>query len=285
MSTNVVDDRQNDDRQRSARRYTVAELLARERATATAIPPAIGGIDTNDAPREYLPVAHLLRREGVEFAGDSAPTDRFPAAVASAPARQATKEGPLARTLTVSRTVALFGLTVAGFIALKPAVASSPVADAPRDSGRVLAAPQGAQPGSSAETTRTGGGATPTTTAAGASLDAAADAAPPTRESGGTAPPSTASDAGARNSGATATSAPAAPPPSSSSLPAARSEPAVQQPETTRPGGSDTGDSDTGDGGDQGGDDQGGSVLDPVLDPVTGTISGVLEVGGGLLGR
>ncbi|WP_116040517.1 hypothetical protein [Amycolatopsis palatopharyngis] len=283
MSTNVVDERQG-----TTRRYTVAELLARERATAAA------GVrqDAGSASQASLPVAELLRREGIEFAGDSAPTDRFeavapaaPAALRKQPVAQRERRSGLGRTSTMSRAVVLFGLTVAGLVALKPTVASSPVGDAPHDSDRTMAAPRGAQPGMSTEFTRTGGGATPTTTAASVLLNDTTDVASPMRQSGGSdnggAPAEQAKPESAGSStpdgGRADTSSPAPAPaaPVTTQAPRTDSTSKTSEPSATKDSGSGSGSTDgTSDEQSEGG----------LLDPVTGTVKGVLELGGGLLG-
>ncbi|SFB44295.1 hypothetical protein SAMN05216266_111188 [Amycolatopsis marina] len=279
MSTNVADDRQS-----STRRHTVAELLARERAeVATGARP-----DTDEIPRATLPVVELLRREGIEFAGDSAPTDRFeavapavPVALRKDPGKQRERKGALGRTSTMSRAVVLFGLTVAGLVALKPTVASSPVDDAPQhDSDRTMAAPRGAQPGPGTDIARTGGGTTPTTTAASVLLNDTADVASPMRRPSSAAAVDRGGSGGATQAesddGATVSTA--APKPTTSNTPPAPRTGSTTT-ESKPPPRNDSGGTDTG-----GEQTQDGGLLDPVLDPVTGTVKGVLDLGGGLLG-
>jgi hypothetical protein len=308
VSTNVVDDRQS-----ATRRYTVAELLARERATST----ATSMTDIDEEPREYLPVADLLRREGIEFTAD-APTDRFAAvagparaeartSITSAPValrkesgKQQEKTGALARTGAIGRAAVLLGLTVAGLVALKPSVASTPVAEGPQDSDRALSAPQGVQPGSPGDVTRSGGGSTPTTTAASVLLNDTTDVASPMRQRSSATADSSSAAGNANSAGGTSSSAAALePPPAPETTTAPRSEPVGGQRDTSEPdSGTDTGGDNTGGyntggyntgGDDTGGDDAGDNSTgdrdgDGVLDPVTGTINGVLDLGGGLLG-
>jgi hypothetical protein len=302
VSTNVVDDRQS-----ATRRYTVAELLARERATST----ATSMTDIDEEPREYLPVADLLRREGIEFTAD-APTDRFaavagppradartsitsaPVALRKEPGKQREKTGALARTGAIGRAAVLLGLTVAGLVALKPSVASTPVAEGPQNSERALSAPQGVQPGSPGDVTRSGGGSTPTTTAASVLLNDTTDVASPMRQRSSATADSSSAAGNANSTGGTSSAAALDPPPAPETTTAPRSEPVGGQPGTSEPdsgtntGGDNTGDSNTGgdntDGNDAGDNSTGDRDGDGLLDPVTGTINGVLDLGGGLLG-
>lgn len=119
------------DKQQGIRQYrTVPELLARERAGFSA-----HRVAEPATPRALTPVAELLRREGVDFGGDNARTVRLPA-VMPAPAAPAADdardvddaddaapaESRRSRMAAVGSAAALFGLTVAGFLAIKPAV-------------------------------------------------------------------------------------------------------------------------------------------------------------------
>lgn len=174
MSTNAVDHRQ-----RTSRKFTVAELVARERTATMAVRPTYD----EDGSRTYVPVAELLRREGIEYVGDNEPTAEMPAVqspVLTAPVGSAAelhvtdllrREGELpeekkrrlpGRAATVGSAAVLCGLTIAGLVALKPNIALSPVSDAPDDPDRQFSASPGTRQDAAAELKR-GGGATPTT--------------------------------------------------------------------------------------------------------------------------
>lgn len=271
MPTNVVHNPTS-----TGRRPTVAELLARERVAARRVPR-----DRDyETPRGYLPAAELLRREGIEFAGDESPTEDLPAVTASVPAalrkearEQPTKGRALVGSTAMSR-IALLGLTVAGLVALKPGIASTPEDPAPREGGRALGAQGGVELNTrtvDTATSRPGGGSTPTTAAPSAPAEAP--------EAGSAAAPQTDGHTPDRDAAVTtAAPEPAAP---TTTVPQDRIDPPAPQPQRPAPDGDpdggDTGD-DPRDGGDHGG------PLDPVLDPVTGAIGGVLDLGGNLLG-
>jgi hypothetical protein len=326
VSSNVVDYRQG-----TARRHTVAELLARERATVM----AVGRADSGHARRESLPAVDLLRREGVDLA--DAPTQRFAPVAAEVTREEPVPVPPALRpeagkqqkvkklkphgTTTMSRAVVLFGLTVAGLIALKPSIASSPVTEAPEDPNRALSAQQGARQ-NVPEYLRTGI-TTPTTLAASMMLNDTTDAASPMRGSDGSTP---AHGGAAANDGPPQTATPTPtgeasartttpPQPERDVADRSGSSPdrsggsggsADEQTGDSSPGGSTPDDGspdnstpdDESDNGGSGGDGSGNGgsgadrdgdglldSLDPVLDPVTGAVSGVLDLGGGLLGR
>lgn len=113
------------DQQQQARRYrTVAELVARERAGFSA-----HRVQEPATPRALTPVAELLRREGFDFGGDNARTVRLPAVTPAAPAASEVAaneaepaESRRSRAAAIGSAAALFGLTIAGFLAIKPTV-------------------------------------------------------------------------------------------------------------------------------------------------------------------
>lgn len=193
MSTNAVDDRQS-----TSRKFTVAELVARERTATMPVRP----VYQDEAPRTYVPVTELLRREGIDFAGDNAPTCELPAVQVPALAAPTAsvhisellrREGELpeekkrrtpGRATTVSSAAVLAGLTIAGLIALKPNVALSPVNDTQDDPNRRFSATPDTRPGSA--DLKRGGGAAPTTVA-GMLRNDTADAASPARSLSGSA--------------------------------------------------------------------------------------------------
>ncbi|WP_146147455.1 hypothetical protein [Prauserella shujinwangii] len=257
--------------------------------------------DLDETPRQYLPVAELLRREGIEFEGDDSPTETFAAVPAGPPAPRSRAEAPVraeppepadrgrtsAKAATWGRVV-LFGLTVAGLVAFKPGVASTPVEEGPREADQALSAPQGAQPGLSAQRDRSGGGSAPTTAAGSVLLSETTDLqAPPadsrggtggdSGDSGGTGGTGTSTGSTGRaggtgggdgaDSGAPAPTTAPQPTTTRSQEPAPTTPPATSQPSPTTTS-----------------EPRNGGVLDPVLDPVNGVVSGVLDLGGGLLG-
>lgn len=275
LSTNTVDDRRD-----GQRRYTVAELVARERTTVQAFRPVYSPTDT--ATR--LSVAELLRREGIEFSGEDSPTvelDSVPVHVnellrrqTAAPATaEASLEAPAEdadkprskRVAAVAGVAALAGLTLAGLIAIKPQVAFTP--------GGESAAPPGDDNGVSSSTaTAAGGGSQPTTlkrepvnTAAESNPQASApqsDApAGQAREGGGSTTPVSETTSPVPTS-STATSTP----PSEDAPPPKETKPAPPKEDDGGPG--------NGDGGLL--DPVLNPVLDGVVDPLTGAITGTL---------
>ncbi len=274
MTTKAVDHRQS-----TSRKFTVAELVARERTASVPVRPSY----PEDGPRSYVPVAQLLRREGVDFGGDNEPTRELPAVQVPALAANTDvlhvadllrREGelpeekrPRNRATAVSSAAVLCGLTIAGLIALKPSIASSPVSDAPQDADRRFSAAPGTQTATTTELKRDGGGAAPTT-AANLLRNDTTDAASPagsrngtsggagtTAESSGSRSANGASDGSVTQPTSTSTA------PGDSSPTSQPSEPAPSTDEEPPPAEEE--------------DDE--TVLDPVLDPVTGAIGGLLD--------
>lgn len=146
---------------RKVRNYcTVAELVEREQATYT--PYHRRRPRQEDRLQRLQPVTELLRREGIEFEGEDAPTIEMPAATVHAgevlsprpePVPERKEKRRAGKIGAISSAAVLCGLTVAGVIALKPPVAPSPTGTL-ADAG----------PGESATSTTSVGGVTPTST-------------------------------------------------------------------------------------------------------------------------
>lgn len=116
------------DQQRNSRGYfTVAELVARERATYAHYHRP------REQPRErqLRPVSELLRREG--FGGEDSPTIQLPSKVNAAnllerenDEQETSTKRRTGRIASISGAAVLCGLTIAGLIALKPTIGTSP---------------------------------------------------------------------------------------------------------------------------------------------------------------
>lgn len=268
------------DQQRNSRGYfTVAELVARERATYAHYHRP------REQPRErqLRPVSELLRREGVGFGGEDSPTIQLPSKVNVANLLERENDKPQAATkrrtgriASISSAAVLCGLTIAGLIALKPTIGTSPDGYA----GGAGQSPDYAPPAKS-------DGVKPTTTVLERSSNAnetgggASTATQRTPGDGDAATSGSGSAADSSDSSTQASSTTTAQPPK----PTTTTSPSEQAPPESDDGNND---------GDNNGDDDGG-LLDPVtkpvdsvtntadetLDPVTGSISGSL---GSLLG-
>lgn len=299
MSTNVGDSGPG-----MGRHYTVAELVARERAAARAaqrrrpaeltqpaqptqrIEPVRPQV-ADTASTQSLHVTELLRREGVDYGEDT--TEAPPALVAQP---RDDKRAGNSRIAVLSKAAVLVGLTVGGLVGLQSTLATSP------DDARIAAraggsagAPQAIDPSSSTSTIeRDGGGATTTTSAEVELKDNATALDPHTPQQNAPSQESTGSGTGASA-------------PTTTAAPAPTSDAQQQQQRNLGPEQS-TGESERSqqdrsqqqDGSQQSsehtepsqpsqepsGDD--GGLLGEVLDPVTGTVSGVLDTGTDLLG-
>lgn len=139
---------------------TVAELVERERATHT--PYHRRRPRQEDRLQQLQPVTELLRREGIEFEGEDAPTIEMPAATVHAgevlsrrpePVPERKEKRRAGKVGAISGAAVLCGLTVAGVIALKPPVTPGPTGTL-ADAG----------PGEGATSTTSVGGVTPTST-------------------------------------------------------------------------------------------------------------------------
>lgn len=296
MSTNAVEHRQ------TSRKFTVAELVARERTATRPVRPAYD----EDEPRAYVPVAELLRREGVTVEGDGEPTAELPAVrlpaplAPAAPIASVTGTGPVhvtdllrregelpeerkrrltGRAATVGSAAVLCGLTIAGLVALKPNIALSPVGDNQDDPHRQFsAASPDSRPEGAPELQR-GGGSAPTTVASLLRNDTA-DAASPAGSLSGSSPlgggQGGASGEGTPRTGGTSDdSGTTTSPDGDSAEPTSTQQP--QEPEPTSPEPEPEPQPEPEEG-----------VLDPVLDPVLDTlgsaVGGVSKVGGSVQG-
>lgn len=270
--------------QRNSRGYfTVAELVARERAAyAHYRRPR-----TQPRERQLRPVSELLRREGVGFGGEDSPTIQLPSKVNAAnPLERDTDRQETAtkrrtgRIASISSAAVLCGLTIAGLIALKPTIGTTPDSHA----GGAGQSPDyvppaqsdGMKPTTSVlkrsnNTSETGGGSsTATQRPAAEGGNAASSGSGSTSGSSGSASQAPSTTTAQQAPSTTSTPKPTTPPPSEQAPP------------------------ESDDGSNDGGDDGGllSSVTKPVksvtetanetLDPVTGSISGSL---GSLLGE
>lgn len=111
MSTNPAD--------MNRQYFTVAELVERERTDTESYPWAV----PDRRPRALTPATELLRREGVridgasELSGDKMHVDKLLRREAEQPVRD---ERRPRRTAAIASAAALSGLTIAGLIALSP---------------------------------------------------------------------------------------------------------------------------------------------------------------------
>ncbi|MQA60039.1 MAG: hypothetical protein GEU86_00780 [Actinophytocola sp.] len=263
--------------QRNARGYfTVAELVARERATyAHYHRPR-----TQPRERQLRPVSELLRREGVGFGGEDSPTIQLPSKVNAAnllerdtDQQETATKRRTGRIASISSAAVLCGLTIAGLIALKPTIGTTPDSHA----GGAGQSPDyvppaqsdGMKPTTSVlkrsnNTSETGGGSSTATQRPAAEGGNASSGSGSASGSSGQAPSTTTT-----------------PPPSTTSAPKPTTPPSSEQAPPK--------DSEDSDGGNDDGDDNDGGLLssvtktaDDTLDPVTGSISGSL---GSLLGE
>lgn len=280
MSTNAVDHRQ-----RTSRKFTVAELVARERTATMAVRPTYD----DDGPRTYVPVAELLRREGIEYVGDNEPTAEMPAVqspVLTAPVGSAAelhvtdllrREGELpeerkrrlpGRAATVGSAAVLCGLTIAGLVALKPNIALSPVSDAPDDPDRQFSASPGTRQDAAAELKR-GGGAAPTTVSSLLRNDTANAASPAGSLNGDPTPTTGATSSTGGGTGGSTVEPTSAPGGSGGSDSTGTPSERTSEPEEPAP--SDPPEDDS-------------SPLDPVLDTLGDAVGAVGKVGGSIEG-
>ena len=307
MSTNVAHNPQG-----AGRHYTVAELVARERAAAVRaratqrihqpmseptrrIAP-VGTPAGSESDQQGMHVTELLRREGVDYGEDSESAETPPPALAAKTPKDRS------RVAMVSRAAVLFGLTVGGMVGLQSTVANAPdQSPGPVDSGGAIAAPQQIEPRSStsetgAETKQeqkqnqepSGGGASPTTSADVVLHDNASELPAQAPAGGAGAAASTAGD-GAAHTPAPAPTTTQAPAPTSAGPQPDSTAPQQEQQEqqqqdrsaTQQDTQQDTQEQQSSqpeEGSSTDGDDDG------ILDPVTGVVSGVLDAGTGLLG-
>lgn len=265
MSTNAVDNRRS-----APKRYTVAELIAREGAANRPHRPAYQPAET----ATMLSVAELLRREGIEFAGEDSPTVELksvsaPVHVAELLRRASAIDAmdtlhpdgdkPRSKRATaVGGAAALAGLTLAGLIALKPQLAFTPGGESPGTGGDGgVNSTAALQPGGGAQPTTTLARATTVSSSSERAIAAAANGAGSGGNTGGHDPdPDPEPDQPVQVPVSTTTTT--APAPTTTQTP-------PPPPEETKP--TPPEDDDSGDDG----------ILDPILDPVTGVITGTLD--------
>lgn len=281
LSANRVDGRSPE------RRYTVAELVARERATGHRRRSTEAWTESTGA----VSVADLLRREGVRFAGEDSPTielNSLPVHVSELLRRteavpesltDADEDKPRSRKAVavgaVGGVAAIAGLTLAGLIALKPQFAFTP-----GDTAAI------GEDGSTNTTVYAEGDRSPTGSTTTLSRDY-------TRTSASTERPGDPAAAGQDQSAAqdqpgggsgngTRTTTPVSE--NDGSAPGSTSVPTTTPTDNTEPPKQDKPTPPEEEQPDDGGDDNGGGLLDPVLDPVlndvvdpvVGTITGTL---------
>ncbi|MDV6013767.1 hypothetical protein [Haloechinothrix sp. LS1_15] len=287
-------------RRKADGRHTVADLMSREGITA---PARTGTERPGYQETTALPVAELLRREGVAPQRETAAPARPDAATPSwgAIATQATAAATAARLpdpdepqdskaprrgAAVGSAAVLCGLTLAGLVALKPTTALSPESTDSRAASSSDSADQ-QHPG----ILEPRGGDTVTPTAAQVSTTTTGSSGSPGTQ--GTAEPQGTQNAGTGQ--ATAGGGEASGSSGSTGGSASGSTGDTQQ-RSSSDGGSGSDGSSTGSTGSTGSTDSDGSKdgggtdeqekeSGSLLDPVEGTVSGLLDTAGSLLGR